>query len=203
MIKNIIFDFGDIFINLDKPATLRKLHKLGVKQLTQQMLHFAQLYEMGLLTTREFIDKFNQLYPSISHLDFKEAWNSILLDTPKSRLDFIEELALSKKYRLFLLSNTNEMHISWIQENWGEKQYNTFKNCFERFYLSHEIHLRKPNFDIYEFVLKENEIKPDETLFIDDTKENTEASKDLRIHVWNLNPATEDIVDLRTLKEYF
>ncbi len=203
MIKNIIFDFGDIFINLDKPATETKLYELGVKQITQQMLHFVQLYEMGLLTTQEFIDAFKKLCPSISESDFKYAWNSILLDTPKSRLDFIKELSFSNKYRLFLLSNTNQMHISWVQENWGIQQYNNFKNCFERFYLSHEIHFRKSNYDIYEFVLEENNLKPEETLFIDDTKENTEAAKELGIHVWNLNPVKEDIVDLLTLKEYF
>ena len=202
MIKNIIFDFGDVFINLDKAATESKLYKLGVKQVTQELIHFAQLYEMGLFSTDQFTEKFLNLFPTISIEEFKNAWNSILLDTPKNRLDFIKELSASKKYRLFLLSNTNEMHISWIQNNWGLKTYNEFKDCFEQFYLSHEIQLRKPNFDIYEFVLEENNLKSEETFFIDDTQQNTDTAKELGIQVWNINPVKEDVVDLLSQKEF-
>ena len=66
------------------------------------------------------------------------------------------------------MSNTNDLHISWIQRDWGDKLYNEFKVCFEKFYLSHEINLRKPNTDIYEFVLNENKLQAKECLFIDD-----------------------------------
>ncbi len=196
MIKNIIFDFGDIFINLDKPATEIKLQELGVKRITQSMLHTAQLYEMGLLSTEHFIAKFQELYPSISAQNFTKAWNAILLDTPNYRFDFIKELAIKDQYRLFLLSNTNDLHIKWIQGTWGMELYNEFKSCFEQFYLSHEIHFRKPNFDIYEFVLNENDLIPEETLFIDDTTENTTAAAQLGIHIWNLNPRKEDVTEL-------
>jgi FMN phosphatase YigB (HAD superfamily) len=111
-------------------------------------------------------------------------------------LRFIQELAESKKYRLFLLSNTNDLHISWIKNNWGLKLYNSFKICFEQFYLSHEINLRKPNHTIYEFVLKANNLIAEETFFIDDTKENTVAAKMLGISVWNLKPGEEDVLEL-------
>ena len=118
------------------------------------------------------------------------------------RLDFIKELAASKKYRLFLLSNTNDFHISWIQDDWQEELYEDFKSQFEKFYLSHEIDLRKPNRDIFEFVLNENNLKPEETYFIDDTKENTDAAAALGIHVWTIDPQNEDVVDLLTRKEF-
>ena len=72
----------------------------------------------------------------------------------------------------------------------------------DRFYLSHEIHLRKPNEDIYKFVLNENKLLPQETFFIDDTKENTITANALGIHVWNINPTCEDVVDLFTQKEF-
>ena len=130
------------------------------------------------------------------------AWNAILLDFPKHRLTFLKNLVASKKYRLFLLSNTNELHISWIQKNWGMDLYNDFKNCFEQFYLSHEINFRKPNTDIYNFVLKENSLKATETLFVDDLKENTESAKTLGLHVWNLIPGKEDVIDLLKKKEF-
>ncbi len=195
MIKNIIFDFGDIFINLDKEATYRELAKLGVTDISPKMIEVYHQYEKGLISTDEFTTFFNEAL-DVSKKALVKAWNAILLDFPKYRLAFIKTLAESKKYRLFLLSNTNEMHISWIKEAWGMALYEEFKSCFEQFYLSHEIHFRKPNADIYEFVLQENNLNPDETLFIDDTIENTNTASHLGIKVWHLIPGEEDVVQL-------
>lgn len=201
MIKNIIFDFGDVFINLDKEATYRELYKLGVSEISEAMMEVYYKYEMGLLTTEEFVDFFHKEF-SIDKQNLIHAWNAILLDFPKHRLEFIKKLAKDKNYRLFLLSNTNDLHISWIQNDWGQALYNEFKNCFEQFYLSHEIHMRKPNTNIFEFVLKENQLEATETIFIDDTLENTEAAKVLGIHVWNNDPKNEDVVNLLSRKEF-
>jgi len=197
MIKNIVFDFGDIFINLDKKLFAEELQKLHISQESEEMLPILQQYEMGLVSTDKFLTFFEERL-SISEDKLKRAWNSILLDFPKERLRFIQNLSESKKYRLFLLSNTNDLHISWIQQNWGMEQYNAFKICFEQFYLSHEINLRKPNNNIYEFVLTTNKLAPKETLFIDDTKENTDAAKALGMHIWNLKPGKEDVLELLT-----
>jgi putative hydrolase of the HAD superfamily len=202
MIKNVIFDFGDVFVNLDKPATFDVLFKLGVEEITEEMMEISYLYEMGKITTEEFVSKFTEKYPNISAQQFMDAWNAILKDFPLHRLDFLKELAASKKYRLFLLSNTNELHISWIQNDWGLPLYEEFKSCFEQFYLSHEIHFRKPNADIFEFVLQENGLQANETFFIDDTTANTDMAASLGIHVWNNNPETEDVVDLLSRKEF-
>ncbi|WP_313791546.1 HAD-IA family hydrolase [Lacinutrix neustonica] len=97
-----------------------------------------------------------------------------------------------------LLSNTNELHINCIKKH--ITFYDDFKNCFDRFYLSHEINLRKPNATIFEYVLKQNALKPEECLFIDDTKENILAAQQLNFQVWNNDPKTEDIIDLFTIK---
>ena len=201
MIKNIIFDFGDIFINLDKQATYRELKKLGVPHISDEMTIVARQYEKGIISTQEFTNFFSsQLGVSVSELIV--AWNSILLNFPRERFLFLKELYGSKKYRLFLLSNTNELHISWIQQNWGFNKYMEFKNCFEKFYLSHEINLRKPNKEIYEFALKENNLIAEETLFIDDLEENTAAASALGVHVWNLIPNQEDVSQLFIKKQY-
>ena len=201
MIKNIIFDFGDIFINLDKQATYRELKKLGVPHISDEMTIIARQYEKGMISTQEFTNFFSsQLGVSVSEVIV--AWNSILLNFPRERFLFLKELYESKKYRLFLLSNTNELHISWIQQNWGFNRYMEFKNCFEKFYLSHEIKLRKPNKEIYEFALKENNLIAEETLFIDDLEENTAAASALGIHVWNLIPNQEDVSQLFIKKQY-
>jgi len=197
MIKNIVFDFGDIFINLDKKLFAEELQKIHISQESEEMLPILQQYEMGLVSTDEFLTFFEERL-HVSQDKVKRAWNSILLDFPKERLRFIQNLSESKKYRLFLLSNTNDLHISWIQKNWGMELYKAFKICFEQFYLSHEINLRKPNNNIYEFVLTSNDLAPKETLFIDDTKENTDAAKALGIHIWNLKPGKEDVLELLT-----
>ncbi|WP_428740303.1 HAD-IA family hydrolase [Tenacibaculum sp.] len=201
MIKNIIFDFGDVFINLDKEATYKELVKLGVTEISEEMIQQYYQYEMGLISTEDFIEFFYNKF-NIPKEDLIFSWNAILLDFPKHRLDFIKDLAASNQYRLFLLSNTNDMHISWIQNDWGIELYEEFKNCFERFYLSHEINFRKPNSDIFEFVLKENNLQASETIFIDDTVENTNAAQQLGIQVWNNCPKTEDVVDLLKRKEF-
>jgi len=201
MIKNIIFDFGDIFINLDKKAPQRELQKLGVPDVSDQLIAVAHQYEKGLISTQEFTNFFSsQFEVPVSELIF--AWNSILLNFPRNRFSFLKELCNSKKYRLFLLSNTNDLHISWIQNNWGLKQYMEFKNCFEQFYLSHEINLRKPDNEIYEFALNENNLIAEETLFIDDLKENTAAAEAMGINTWNLKPHQEDVTQLFIKKQH-
>lgn len=195
MIKNIIFDFGDIFINLDKQGTYKAMAALGVTEITQEMIEVYHLYEKGMMTTDQFLDFYFKKF-GIPKTDLVNAWNAVLLDFPKRRLDFLIELAESKKYRLFLLSNTNDLHIKWVQNSLGDEFYNKFKNAFEQFYLSHKIHFRKPDVDIYEFVLNENNLVATETLFVDDLSENTESAKTLGIQTWNLIPKKEDVTEL-------
>jgi len=201
MIKNIIFDFGDVFINLDKEATYRELERLKV-DVSLDMVSWYQSYEVGNISTQKFIDKVHEKNTHVSQQELIDAWNAILLDFPLKRLSFLKELKKSNKYRLILLSNTNDLHITWIKKNWGMPLYNEFMECFEQFYLSHEIGFRKPNEDIYNFVLEKNNLLPSETIFIDDTEENTKSAQKLGIHVWNIDPLKEDVVSLLTRKEF-
>lgn len=199
MIKTLIFDFGDVFINLDKPATAREMAKHNIKSFGDAIIATNEQLEQGFITSQEFQDAYTKVFPHIEGYNVITSWNAILLDFPTYRLDFIKDLASKNMYKLILLSNTNEIHIDWIKERLSF--YEEFKNCFDVFYLSHEIGLRKPNADIYEFVLRENNLKPEECLFIDDTKANTDTAEKLGIHTWNIDPVTEDIVDLFTIKE--
>ena len=200
MIKNIIFDFGDVFLNLDKAGPSKILKKKGIDSITKEDEELLRTYEIGKVTSEEVILHFNKTY-SLKDDEFKMIWNSMLLDFPNHRFDFLKSLKSTNKYRLFLLSNTNEIHIDWVKSDWGMERYNEFKSCFEKFYLSHEIHLRKPNADIYEFVLSENQLKAEETFFIDDTKANTDAASELGIKTWNIDPRNEDITNLLSVIE--
>ena len=199
MIKNIIFDFGDVFINLDKEIIFREMPKFGgAMKLTPQMIELNNTYEVGGISSEEFINSLAKLYPSAEPEDIVQIWNGMILDFPDERLDFIETLASEGSYRLFLLSNTNALHISHVETLIGNEKFNRFKSFFEKFYLSYEIRLRKPNVEIYEFVLNENGLNAKETLFIDDTKENTDASEILGIQSWNLQVGKEDIIQLKS-----
>ncbi|ARV07915.1 haloacid dehalogenase [Polaribacter sp. SA4-10] len=198
MIKNIIFDFGDIFINLDKMGTYKAMAQLGVTEISEDMISVYHQYEKGLISTSTFIYFYQKKFPQIKENQLVDAWNAVLLDFPKKRLEFLKELSKNNDYRLFLLSNTNDLHISWVQNSLGDLFYNEFKNCFEQFYLSHEINFRKPDSEIYEFVLNQNNLVANETLFVDDLKENTTAANKLGIHVWNLIPGEEDVLELFT-----
>lgn len=196
MIKTLIFDFGDVFINLDKKATFHELKKLGIDSFSEEMITMNKLYEIGKISSTAFVSFYQNIFPNTSHIQLEDAWNAIILDFPEHRLEFIEQLSKENKFNLILLSNTNELHIEKVIENMGVERYNRFKNCFNQFYLSHEIHFRKPENEIYEFVLKANNLHPNECIFIDDTFENTEAAKKLGIHIWNNDPEKDDIVDL-------
>ena len=199
MIKNIIFDFGDVFINLDKKVAMDNALKLfKIDTLSDEIQAINALYEQGLIDTDEFLEFYLENFPKLDKDSILEAWNSILKDFPNHRLDYLQKLAEQKKYKLILLSNTNELHMNWIKENIDF--YEAFKANFDAFYLSHEIQLRKPNANIYKFVLNENNIKAEESLFIDDTKENIITASHLGIHTWHINPETEDITSLFSTK---
>jgi putative hydrolase of the HAD superfamily len=200
MIKTLIFDFGDVFINLDKEGAMNNALKLfGLESFPEELIAINSLFEQGIISTPEFIEFYRDNFPELTEEDILYAWNGILKDFPKKRLEFIQKLAEEQDYQLILLSNTNDLHIKWIQEI--IPFYNDFKNCFNKFYLSHEIGLRKPNTDIFQFVLHDNNLEANSCLFIDDTKENTDMASKMGFHVWNIDEKSEDVVHLFTLKE--
>jgi len=200
MIKNLIFDFGDVFLDLDKPGAMKNaLEIFQIDSLTEEMVAVNCLYEQGLIYTSEFIDFYCNYFSHISKEDLIDIWNYVLKQFPRYRMDFLKQLYKTGDYQLILLSNTNELHIDWVRQN--IKFYKEFKSNFHRFYLSHEINLRKPDKEVFEFVLNKNNLLATETLFIDDTKENTDVASKLGMHTWNIDETTEDIVNLFTIKK--
>lgn len=196
LIKNIIFDFGDIFINLDKEATLRELDRFGFHQPTPRMQQLAMEYEKGLVSSQTFEQELSNLIPSATANQIKAAWNAILKDIPAGRLQFLSELKRSEQYRLFLLSNTNEWHIQFVEADMGPASYADFREQFEHFYLSYEMGMRKPDAEIYQRVLLEQDLSAEHTLFIDDTLENIESAMALGLQTWHLQVGKEDITEL-------
>jgi len=197
-IKNYIFDFGDVFINLDKPATKIVLQELGLEVFTAEMDSVNKQYEKGLLTTDEFIAFYQTQFPkATSRQELIDAWNVILLDFPLYRLEFIEKF--SKNHRCLLLSNINDLHLEYIKNNLGNTFYNRFIACFDKIYYTHEIHLRKPDKEIFEFVFTDANINPKESFFVDDTLENIQTAKDLGVKCWHIDPLNDEIILLEDI----
>ncbi len=97
---------------------------------------------------------------------------------------------------MFLLSNTDSIHISHFEQQNGKGFYEAFYNCFEKVYFSFEMGMRKPDSAIYQRVLNEQQLDPATVLFVDDKKENTDAAAELGIKVWNLQVGQEDVTEL-------
>lgn len=198
MISTLLFDFGDVFINLDKTASIRNLERLKVTDFHEDLILLNARYEKGELSSEEFLTTICRRYPHLEVEDVMDSWNSILLDFPEQRLDFLKQLKQEGKYRLLLLSNTNDLHINYVKKQ--VPFFEEFQECFEAFYLSQQMAMRKPETEIFEFILESHQLKPQEVLFVDDTKENTKAAEKLGIHVWNIDPQKEDVTQLFEVK---
>lgn len=194
MIDTIIFDFGDIFINLDKQATINGLKRLGLQSWNEDLDHLNTSFEKGQISRDNFLLGIQKQIPNASIDDILAAWNAVLLDFPLYRLEFLQ--LVSQQYRLFLLSNTDAIHINHFEQREGLSFYSDFYQCFEKVYFSYEMGMRKPNAEIFNTLIRQHELSPKRTLFVDDKKDNTDAAKALGIHVWNLQVGQEDVVDL-------
>ena len=194
MINAIIFDFGDVFINLRKEHSIEEFKKLGLDGPNVDLLVQNDLFEKGKITELEFINTFLKYIPNASIQEITKAWNSIIGDFPLERLEFLQ--LLSSKYRLFLLTNTDSIHISRFEHKVGMSFYSDFYRCFEKVYYSYEMGMRKPDAEIFNTIIRKHDLSPKRTLFVDDKKENTDAAESLGLHVWNLKVGEEDVVDL-------
>jgi glucose-1-phosphatase len=194
MIDTIIFDFGDIFINLEKEAQVEAFKKLGLNEPNEELIAMNDLFEKGKVSEIEFIESFHKFIPNASLHDIRDAWNTIIGEFPLYRLEFLQ--LLSHKYRLFLLTNTDEIHISRFEHNVGVSFFSDFYQCFEKVYYSYEMGMRKPDAAIYSYIVNKHDLSPKRTLFVDDKKANTDAAASIGLHVWNLQVGEEDVVDL-------
>lgn len=189
-IENILFDLGGVLWNIDYSILIESFRKIGLEHFEQ---HFAQakqeqlfdLYEKGLISSAEFRERLQQLcIPGTTMEQIDMAWNSMILDFPDERLQLL--LRAKKQYRTFLLSNTNAIHMEHIYADLNKNhQLPDFSACFEKVYLSFEMHKRKPEPEIFLQVLKENNLQPEKTLFIDDSIQHVESAQKLGIQaVW-------------------
>ncbi|WP_439504672.1 HAD family hydrolase [Sediminibacterium sp.] len=190
-IKNIIFDLGGVFLNIDFQLTNQAFIQLGVPHFNEMFTqHFSnplfELLETGKIGEAEFYDLFRQeSKTNLSNEQIKSAWNALLLDFPKERIDWLEKI--SKKYRIFLFSNTNQIHHDYfIQDFATQFEGKNFDAYFEKAYYSQFLGLRKPYPESFQAILDEQGLQASETLFIDDTIKNVEAAESLGLQTVHL-----------------
>ena len=180
-------------MNLDYDRTFAEFKKLGVENIEQMygQHHASELFvklERGKISERDFYNTVRKYIPgTVSDEQIEHAWNAMILDF---RIESLAELeSLAKTYRLFLLSNTNSIHLRRVKKIFThETGKPLLDEYFSRSWYSNLIGFRKPDKEIYEFVLKEENLDPAETFFVDDTKENIEAAINLGIRSHLLLP---------------
>jgi putative hydrolase of the HAD superfamily len=200
MIKNILFDFGGVIINIDPMSVIHELSQMGVDdgmKLHQELLKenaYVRLEtnELSPGGFRDLVRKFTG--KSFSDNEIDHAWNTIIKDIPMERVELIERL--KKKYRVYLLSNSNSIHYDYynryVRENFG---HDSLDAIFDRAWYSFRMGLYKPDPEIFLRVLNEGGMVAEETLFIDDNLKNVEAARTVGLKGYHLKDG-EDVVDI-------
>ncbi|HLG38193.1 MAG TPA: HAD family phosphatase [Chitinophagaceae bacterium] len=193
-IRNVIFDLGGVILNIDIKRTETALKELGIDNLSQHLgashiTSFFKEYEAGKIDDTVFIQSIKALSSkALAEEAIIDAWNALLLDFPQQRIDLLQRL--KNKYRLFLLSNTNSLHHRRFQQQLYQQTGSYLEDIFEKTYYSHTIGLCKPDVAAFQFVINDNKLLPEETLFVDDTEANMAAAKKVGLQVWHIKPGT-------------
>jgi putative hydrolase of the HAD superfamily len=192
-IKNIIFDLGGVIINIDYQKTIDEFKKLSKVNSTiefnqkNQSVLFDEL-ETGRISNEAFREKIREHYQlEASDAEIDAAWNAMLLDIPAERIALLRKLR--KNHKLFLLSNTNAIHMiafnKIVKDSFGMP---ALDELFDKCYYSHLVDDRKPNASIFERILQENGLTKEETLFVDDSIQHIESAQKIGIKTLHLAP---------------
>lgn len=178
----IVFDFGNVLIEIDPPRSVEAFQTLGAPADLHLDADFFHEFETGALDASGFRDALRgQLKWAASSASLDAAWNALLLEVPPRTIAKLHQLR-AKGYKLALLSNTNPIHIDEVRRRLGLRGYAEFERCFERVFYSFDMGLRKPETAIYEAVERELGItQPDEVLFVDDNAANIASAE---AHGW-------------------
>lgn len=191
-IKNIIFDLGGVILDIDENIVYKELEKLGVNITelahSKDFIDIMSKFDTGIYTAPTFRRKMKALVGQDKMTDqrFDAIWNAMLLDIPRERIEAIEQV--KKHYKIFLMSNTNEIHYDlYVRDLQLRFGYNEFDALFNKSYFSFDIHLEKPDPRFFELILDHEGLQPEETLFIDDTAANIKVAKSLGINTYHIS----------------
>lgn len=182
-IQALIFDFGNVIINIDFDKMFHHFRKLMGKDYNLVMQrwqedNFQRKVEVDTFSAEKMTGLINSYGTKLTVQEVEHAWNSLLLDIPVKRIELLE--SLSKQFPLYLLSNTNYVHINKIFRDL-ETEYNSniLKPFFEMMFLSYEIGFIKPEIEIYQYVLEHIPYNAENCLFFDDMQKNLDGAEKL------------------------
>ncbi len=203
-IRNLLFDLGNVIIDIDIPGTHDRIQALLQPGSDLSSIEKGLLdYECGKISTDIFINSIlRHAHRDVQALDVIEAWNSMLIGIPSYRLVMLE--TLRSKYNVYLLSNTNALHLEWVHhyvnKYFGVRDFE--KQFFDETFYSHLIGDRKPNPSIFKYVQQEGLITPDVTLFMDDMADNLSAASMSGFRTYLVKPG-EEIAEYLKLEGYY
>lgn len=189
-VKNIILDFGGVLLDIDYQLTEKAFIDLGCNNFREIYSQAMQTnifddFETGKISEDMFFEQL-KIIINLHHLstnELKDAWNAMLIGFRADVYLMLQEL--KKKYRLFLLSNTNETHITAFEKLLQKVcPVSDFENLFEKVYYSCRIHQRKPDIGCFQYVLKDATISAAETVFIDDSIQHIEGGNNAGIKAY-------------------
>ena len=207
-IKNIIFDLGGVILDIDENVVYQELGKLGINvselPRSKEFRDIMSKFDTGIYTAPTFRKKMKVLVGQEKMTDqkFDSIWNAMLLDIPRERIEAIEQI--KKHYKIFLMSNTNEIHYDlYIRDLQLRFGYNEFDALFDKSYFSFAEHLEKPDPRFFELILDHQHLVPEETLFIDDTATNIKVAKQLGLKTYHISreELVRNLFDNGVLKE--
>ncbi len=190
-IKNLLFDFGGVIISLNKQNAINIFRELGIKNIDDYLSEFRQSgifleYEEGKLTRDEFTREFNKLAGKevpVEKID--EGWLGFLVGIPDYKYQLLKDLR--KKYKVYLLSNTNPAVMNWAESEDFSPTKEPITAFFDKCYYSFQLGVAKPDKAIFDLVIADSGIKPEETLFLDDGLANIEMAKSMGFHTYQAN----------------
>lgn len=176
---NIIFDLGGVLLKIDYNKTIDSFKSLGVEnfdsvytQVRQSQL-FNQ-FEIGAISNEEFCSRLSKSGNRLSQNQIKKCWNAMLLEFPRENFQALERL--NADYNIYLLSNTNDLHLEAFKKLISTKfGWREFKGLFNQTYFSHEIGLRKPTKEIFEHVIRDSNLDITKTIFLDDSRKHVDG----------------------------
>lgn len=200
-IDAIIFDFGGVLFDIDYPAPARAFKSLGVQNFeglyskANQNDLFDRL-EVGTISNADFLEELRQLTGgTLTTAQVLWAWNTILTGIPVGRVEALH--SLQGRFRCFLLSNTNAIHVEAFEPMVDDAVgLAHFKSAFEKTHYSNEIGMRKPHPETYLEICKWHSLTPSRTLFIDDSPQHVEGALQAGLHAYHLVVEKEDVRDV-------
>ena len=194
-VRNIVFDFGCVLVDLDKARCLEAFDRLGAHALAQYVDEcrqedlFREL-ELGHTTPEEFCNEARQkAHITATDQQLCDAWRALLVGIPVRRIQAL--LHLRQYYRLAVLSNTNIIHWKQAVDDFFPYRGMNVSDYFDHIFLSFEMHKTKPDRAIFEQMLHEADMEADETLFIDDSEANCAAARSIGIHTLHVSHGDE------------